>query len=333
MSKPVKLIIYGLIGSLLILTSSTSYDFMRRTMPPGQQYLAIGALAALGIGAVGWTLFFKQAVGWPKWLALVLMVVDVTGEVSMFLADLYLNGSSTLGLAQLTPETINQFLLALGGVVAANIAIGLMVDVTDPDALVKSHELDSEYSRMDAELEIRKIEHQAEIENRKALAKAIKERARTYNQQRIPQLLDAWQSGAELGYQQVETNLRQGYKPMAGRRGAAPQLPDPEKTQIVMPFQPKKAMVPAPAASIEEKKIGFDAEVAGPRYGLHYQSASGQEATVAVAESVQRLQPIALNEKGQYMRAWIVDPSGKIVWEAPEVRAAEVIKRGPLPLP
>ena len=215
MNKLVKLIVVLLIGSLLILTSSMSYDFISRVMPAGQQLLAVAALAALGVGAVGWTMFHKKAVGWPKWVALLLVVVDVVGDLSLFMADLYLNGAEKFGMAALSPESANYFLLAFGAVIAVNIAGGIAIEILDPDALAESQDREAENEAREAEREIRKIEFEAEIENRKALARAIKERARSYNQQRIPELLDAWQVGAESKYKTVETALQAGYKPAA----------------------------------------------------------------------------------------------------------------------
>ena len=213
MNKLVRLIVYLLVGSLLLLTSTMSYDFIARTMPPGQQLLAVAALAALGVGAVGWTLFHKASVGWPKWLSLLLVVIDVVGEMTLFMADLFLNSASRFGMAELAPEQATYFLLAFGAVIALNVSGAIAIEILEPGAIQHSQEMEAENERAEAELEIRKVEFQAEMENRKALALAIKERARQYNSQRIPQLLESWQIGAETKYNSLETSLRAGYKP------------------------------------------------------------------------------------------------------------------------
>lgn len=325
MNKLVNLIVILLIGALLITTSAMSYDFIQRVLPPGQQYLAFAALAAFGVGAVGWTMFFKQAVGWPKWVALLLIAVDVIGEGTLFMADVYLNSASRFGLDELTGDSANMFLIAFGAVIVINIVGGIMIHVLDPDSLLESHELEEENSRAEAELKIRKIELKAEIDNRKALANAIREKSRTYNQERIPSLLAAWEGGAELKYSQLENALTQGFKPGRGEAAAPhPALPVPAAAPAGL------AMAPAPMAAAE-KKIGFAMEMLGPQHALHYQSASGQEKTVAVAESIVGLQAIASGDKGRYQSAWITDNTGATIWTAPNVRAEEIVRGGPLP--
>ena len=213
MNKFSKLIFYVLVGSLLILTSSMSYDFIRRAMPAGQQILAFAALAAFGVGAVMWTMFFKGAAGWPRTVAGVFIGVDILGEGALFMADVYLSAASSFGLQELTPEAINIFLLAFGGVVISNVIAGVLCEVLEVESLEKAAEREQEIAEREADLEIRKIEMLAEIDNRRALAQAIKQRAKAYNAQRMPQLLEAWQTGAETRYSAVETALQAGYRP------------------------------------------------------------------------------------------------------------------------
>lgn len=127
-----------LLGLFLLAYSATrSIDFISLTLPPDKQILAWCGLAALDGGLLAWFICFMYGAkgGWQRGLCLLMVVADFIGVVTMFTLDtLYNTGQSGMTTA-LSSGEIFTAVLALSGVIAANIAGTLAYHLLDPNHL------------------------------------------------------------------------------------------------------------------------------------------------------------------------------------------------------
>ena len=121
--------------ALLIYSASRGLDFIQSTLPPDKQILAFFALAATEGGILFWLAFFLYAArgGWQRAISLVLLVVDFTGAVALFTFDTLLRSSESGMIETLEAGEIRTMILALSGIIAANIAGGILIHVFDVD--------------------------------------------------------------------------------------------------------------------------------------------------------------------------------------------------------
>lgn len=112
-----------------------SLDFIQQTLPANQAILSYFAIMATEGGLCLWLLFYLYgaAGAWQRGLSLLMIIVDLAGSVVLFGSDTLLR-SGELGLTQaLAPEEIRLVVLAMSGIIAANVAASVMAHLTDPE--------------------------------------------------------------------------------------------------------------------------------------------------------------------------------------------------------
>ncbi len=137
MFKKLGVLIALVLGAVLLVYSAMrSLDFISLTLPPDRQILAYFGLAALDGGLIAWLLsYLYGSRGWQRAIAFVMVIVDLAGAVAMFTLDtLYNTGKAGMTTA-LTPQELENAVLALSGIIALNIAAVVAHHMTDPDQL------------------------------------------------------------------------------------------------------------------------------------------------------------------------------------------------------
>jgi hypothetical protein len=144
------LFITALALALLVYSASRSLDFITLTLPADKQVLAWFGLAALDGGLMAWLLAYMNHAkgGWQRAVSLIMIVLDLLGAFAMFTLDtLYNTGQAGL-TAALTPTEIETAVLALSGVIAANIGATIAYHLLDPERLREQAEEEA-FSRVE----------------------------------------------------------------------------------------------------------------------------------------------------------------------------------------
>ena len=124
---------YVIAASLLVYAASRSLDFIMSTLPNNQQVIGFLGLAATSGGMIAWLmLFMHHADGLGQKITAVIMVaVDLTGEIGLFTMDtLYRSGQSGM-IASLTPDEIQTVIIGLSLLIATNIIATVAYHVLD----------------------------------------------------------------------------------------------------------------------------------------------------------------------------------------------------------
>lgn len=140
MKKAIAILLSTILAlALLVYSALRSLDFIGATLPPDKQILAWFALMATEGGLVLWLLYFLYgaAGAWQRGTALLMVVVDLVGAVALFTADTMFR-SGEMGLTSaLSGDAIRMVILAMSGIIAVNIAAGVLTHLTDPDVRKK----------------------------------------------------------------------------------------------------------------------------------------------------------------------------------------------------
>ena len=171
--------------ALLVYSATRSVDFISATLPPDRQILAWFGLAALDGGLVLWLLFFLSGAkgALQRGIALLMVVTDFLGCVSIFTLDTLLRTGQAGMTAALTPAAIQTAVLALSLVIALNIA-----------AVVGSHLSDQETRRTMAQEEARDTIEDLAI-------KQISENSQRLAAELAPQVAATWIDDTKAEYQ------------------------------------------------------------------------------------------------------------------------------------
>ncbi len=178
--------ITGLGLLLLVYSAARSLDFIALTLPADKAILAYFGLAALDGGIIAWLLSFMHGShGYQRVIALVMILVDFLGAVAMFTLDTLYNSGRSGMTAQLDQMAIQNAVLALSIIIAANIGATIMHHLADPANL-----------RAMAEEEAKdKIEDMALAE--------VRQNAGALAAELAPQIGKAWMEQERSNYQTV----------------------------------------------------------------------------------------------------------------------------------
>lgn len=122
--------------ALLVYSATRSLDFIELTLPADNKILAWFGLAALDGGLIAWALAFQYgSSGWQRPVAGLMVLVDFIGVVAMFTLDtLYNTGQAGL-TAVMSADDIRSVVLALSGIIAANIGATVAHHLAEPGKL------------------------------------------------------------------------------------------------------------------------------------------------------------------------------------------------------
>lgn len=141
-NRVANVLFYVVSGSLLIYAASRSIDFITATLPPDQQIIGYLGLAATSGGMIAWLLLFlytAEGIG-QRVTAGIMTVLCMVGEFGLFTMDtLYQTGESGM-IEQLTPESIRGVILALSGLIAANILATVVFHLAEPENMKRMRE-------------------------------------------------------------------------------------------------------------------------------------------------------------------------------------------------
>ncbi len=169
---------------LLIYSASRSLHFIGMTLPPDRKILAWFGLAALDGGLLAWLLTYLHGSvgGWQRAISLVMVIIDLLGSILLFSADTLLSAGNVGLIAVLSETDIRNVILALSGIIAANIAAVIFHELTNPENL-----------RRQAEEEARSLIQDQALEQ-------IKKNAGILASQVAPQIAADWKAQTEAEF-------------------------------------------------------------------------------------------------------------------------------------
>lgn len=123
---------------LLVFTASRTLDLLQTMLPAGQQSaFAYLGLVAFDGGLLGWSFFFAHGARgqYQRAIALLMVILSLIAVGISTVADLYISAASKGLVSALSEGQRLAVLLAVGGVICANITAFFLVHITDPDRL------------------------------------------------------------------------------------------------------------------------------------------------------------------------------------------------------
>lgn len=129
-----KLILWLLILCMIGFTISRTLDFLKRTLPPDQQYIAYLALVAFDVGVLGWLYFATHAAegDHQRVVAYGMIFVCSAGVIVTTICDLFIVSSAN-GLASKPDPQIGTIALwVVCIVISLNFLAGILVHLVSP---------------------------------------------------------------------------------------------------------------------------------------------------------------------------------------------------------
>lgn len=128
-----KIILWGLILTMLVFTAVRTLHFLQLTFPPDQQYVAYLALAAFDVGILGWFYYATHSAegAAQRTVAYGMIFICMAGVCITTIADMVLVSSEN-GLTKLPPQWGTIGLWGVIIVIIANVAAGIIVHLVDP---------------------------------------------------------------------------------------------------------------------------------------------------------------------------------------------------------
>lgn len=128
-----KIILWGLILTMIAFTITRTLDFLKMTLPPGQGYIAYLGLVAFDVGVLGWLYYaMNGAQGKQRVLAYGMVFVCAGGCIVTTVCDLFLISSQN-GLAVRPDAQMGTIALwVVCAVIAMNFLAGILVHLFDP---------------------------------------------------------------------------------------------------------------------------------------------------------------------------------------------------------
>ncbi len=131
-----KIVLWGLILTMLVFTAVRTLHFLMLTFPPDQQYVAFLALAAFDVGVLGWFYYATHSAegAAQRTIAYGMIFICLAGVAITTIADMILVGAQN-GLTKLPPQWGTIGLWGVIIVIILNVASGILVHLTDPKHL------------------------------------------------------------------------------------------------------------------------------------------------------------------------------------------------------
>ncbi len=192
-----KLLFYAMAIALIVYAASRTLDFVNSTLGEQDQIIGYLALFATTGGAIAWlAVFLYNSKGIAqKGIALVMVVIDVLGEISLFTVDtLMQSGNNGLVLA-LTPEEVRMTVMGMSMLIGLNIVATFAYHVMDADNMKA---MDEQLSEWQIEMAIQKAKREKavsianEIATREANAYAEIQHNKDRSDKSAPTLRDAF---------------------------------------------------------------------------------------------------------------------------------------------
>ena len=130
-----KLLFWAMATALIVYAASRTLDFVNTTLSADDQIIGYLALFATTGGAIAWlAVFLHNSKGLAqKGIALIMIVIDVLGEISLFTIDTLMRSGQNGLTATLTPEEIRATVMGMSLLIGVNIIATFAYHVMDTD--------------------------------------------------------------------------------------------------------------------------------------------------------------------------------------------------------
>ncbi len=187
-----KLFFWAMAASLIVYAASRTLDFVANTLSTDDQIIGYLALFATTGGAIAWlTVFLHNSKGVAqKGIALVMIVIDVLGEISLFTIDTLMRSGQNGLTARLAPEEIRATVLGMSLLIGLNIIATFAYHVMDADNMAA---MEDHFSDWQIDLAIQKAKREKaisianEIAEREADAYAAAQKAKDRSDRSLPE--------------------------------------------------------------------------------------------------------------------------------------------------
>jgi len=130
-----KVFFFVLAVMLIAWSASRGLDFIQSTLPEGQKANGYFGLAGTEIGMLVWLLVFMYAarsIG-QYVTAGIMTLVDLAGAIALFTFDSLLRAGQSGMIATLQPEEVKTVILALNGLIGANVIATVIYHLADSE--------------------------------------------------------------------------------------------------------------------------------------------------------------------------------------------------------
>jgi hypothetical protein len=240
-----KLLFFVMGAALVVYAATRTLNFIDGTLGADDQIIGLLALFATTGGAIAWLLVFlhnSEGIA-QKGIALVMVVIDIFGEIALFTIDTLLQ-SGVNGITETLPaEDIRLTVLGMSALIGANIIATFAFHIVEPENMqaLDQHFRDARKRKADHKIEDAIIEAQVakaeniadEIASREAESYAQEQR----NKDRVNYALPAKTLGEEWGeaWQKAKSLIpgknSNGAKPKTLPRAASETIGIPKLTK------------------------------------------------------------------------------------------------------
>lgn len=130
-----KVFFFILAAMLIAWSASRGLDFIQSTLPEGQKANGYFGLAGTEIGMLVWLLVFMYAarsIG-QYVTAGIMTLLDLAGAIALFTFDSLLRAGQSGMITALQPEEVKTVILALNGLIGANVIATVIYHLADSD--------------------------------------------------------------------------------------------------------------------------------------------------------------------------------------------------------
>ena len=187
-----KLLFWAMAAALIVYAASRTLDFVNNTLSTDDQIIGYLALFATTGGAIAWLgVFLYNSKGIAqKSIALVMIVFDVLGEISLFTIDTLMRSGQNGLTATLAPEEIRATVLGMSLLIGLNIIATFAYHVMDTDNMAA---MEDHLSDWQIDLAIQKAKREkatsiaSEIAEREAESYAAAQKAKDRSDRSLPE--------------------------------------------------------------------------------------------------------------------------------------------------
>ena len=192
-----KLLFWAMATALIVYAASRTLDFVNSTLEAEDQIIGYLALFATTGGAIAWLMGFlnnSKGIG-QKGISLVMVVIDVLGEITLFTVDTLMRSGEKGMIVTLTQEEIRVTVLGMSLLIGLNIIATFAYHIMDSDNMAA---MEDHFSEWQIDLAVQKAKREkaksiaGEIAEREANAYAIAQKAKDRSDKELPEktLLD-----------------------------------------------------------------------------------------------------------------------------------------------
>jgi len=130
-----KVLFFVLAAMLIAWSASRGLDFIQSTLPEGQKANGYFGLAGTEIGMLVWLLVFMYAarsIG-QYVTAGIMTLIDLAGAIALFTFDSLLRAGQSGMITSLQPEEVKTVILALNGLIGANVIATVIYHLADSE--------------------------------------------------------------------------------------------------------------------------------------------------------------------------------------------------------